>query len=131
MDNGVYDIFVLEDSPERIKWFQIMFGDCNIFFTDDIETACGELRTKHYDFVFMDRDLGHPRGESGEDVAWVMKEEKLCQDSCVIVHTVNPHGQRNIRRYLGQYHSNFYVIDFTKLRKMKRKDFGMGEYNGL
>ena len=64
-----YDIFVLEDSHERIKWFQKTFGDCNLTFTDDVKTACDELRTKDYDIIFLDRDLGHPRGENGEDVA--------------------------------------------------------------
>lgn len=126
MENRVYDIFVLEDSPERVKWFRKMFGDCNLFFTDDVNIACDELRTKDYDIIFLDRDLGHPRGENGEDVAWVMKEEELCKDSCIIVHTVNPRGQRNIKKYLEKYHDNFYMIDFTKLIKMNREDFGVG-----
>ena len=124
MDNGVLDIFVLEDSPERIKWFQKTFGDCNIVYTKDVITACDEIRTKDYDIIFLDRDLGHPK-ENGEDVAWIMKEEQLAKDSCIIVHTVNPRGQRNIKKYLEQYHNNFYVINFTQLRKMKRSDFKM------
>jgi len=125
MDNGVYDIFVLEDSPERIKWFQKTFGDCNLTFTDDVKTACEELRTRDYDLIFLDRDLGHPRGESGEDVAWVMKEEKLAQNATVVVHTVNPRGQRVIKRYLEEYHKNIHVINFIQLMKMKREDFGI------
>lgn len=100
------------------------FGDCNLTFTKDVKTACDEIRTKDYDLIFLDRDLGHPK-ENGEDVAWVMKTEKLAQDACVIVHTVNPRGQRVIKRYLDEYHKNFHVIDFTQLRKMKRKDFGI------
>jgi len=124
MDNGVYDIFVLEDSPESTKWFRMTFGDCNLTFTKDVKEACDELRTKDYDLVFLDRDLGHPRGESGEDVAWVMKTEKLAKNACVVVHTVNPRGQRVIKRYLEEYHQNINVIDFTQLRKMKRSDFG-------
>ena len=68
MDNGVYDIFVLEDSPERIKWFRKTFGDCNLTFTKDVKEACDELRTKDYDLIFLDRDLGHPK-ENGEDVS--------------------------------------------------------------
>jgi len=123
VENRVPDIFVLEDSPERIKWFRTTFEDCNLTFTDDVKTACGELRTKDYDLVFLDRDLGHPRGESGEDVAWVMKEEELVKNACVVVHTVNPRGQRVIKRYLEKYHQNVHMIDFTKLRKMKRNDF--------
>ena len=122
MDKNVLDIFILEDSPERIKWFQQFFGDSNLVHTKDVKTACDELRTKDYDLVFLDRDLGHPK-ENGEDVAWVMKEEQLCKNACVIVHTVNPRGQRNIKKYLGEYHKNFHIINFTQLRKMKRSDF--------
>lgn len=125
MDNGVIDIFILEDSPERIKWFKTTFGDCSLTFTDDIKEACDELRTKDYDLVFLDRDLGHPRGESGEDVVWVMKEEKLAQNACIVVHTVNPRGQRVMKRFLEEYHTNFYMISFDQLWKMKRSDFNM------
>lgn len=122
MDNGVLDIFVLEDSPERIKWFQQFFGDCNLVYTKDVKTACDELRTKDYDIIFLDRDLGHSIG-NGEEVVRIMKEEQLAKRSCVIVHTVNPQGQINIEKYLEQYHKNFHMIDFTQLRKMKRSDF--------
>jgi CheY-like chemotaxis protein len=125
VDNGVYDIFVLEDSPERIKWFRKTFGDCNLTFTDDVTTACDELRTKDYDLIFLDRDLGHPRGENGEDVAWVMKEEKLAQNTPIVVHTVNPRGQRVIKRYLGEHHTDVHIINFTQLHKMKKSDFGI------
>jgi len=124
MDLGVPDIFILEDCPERVKWFHKTFGDCNLCITKDVKTACDELRTKDYDLVFLDRDLGHPK-ENGEDVAWVMKQEKLAQKACIVVHTVNPRGQRNIKKYLEEYHKNFYVINFTQLRKMKRSDFSM------
>jgi len=126
MDNEVLDIFILEDSPEREKWFRMTFSDCNLTFMDDIQTARDELRTKDYDIIFLDRDLGHPRGENGEDVAWTMKQEKLAPDACIVVHTVNPRGQRVIKRYLEEYHKNVNMIDFTKLRKMKRGDFKLG-----
>lgn len=124
MDNGVYDVFVLEDSPERIKWFKMIFSDCNLIFTKDIQVACDELRTKDYDMIFLDRDLGYPRGESGEDVAFVMKEEQLAQNSCVIIHTINPCGRKIMKEYLESYHDNVNIINFFKLRRMKREDFG-------
>lgn len=125
MDQGILDIFILEDSPERIKWFQQIFGDCNLVYTKDVKKACNELRTKDYDIIFLDRDLGHPK-ENGEDVAWIMKEEQLAKNALIVVHTVNPRGQRNIKKYLDQYHKNFHVISFVQLRKMKRSDFVNG-----
>lgn len=123
--HGVIDVFVLEDDPERVKWFKMTFGSCNIVCTKDIKTACDELRTKDYDLIFLDRDLGYPRGQSGEDVAWTMKEEELVKDGKVVIHTVNPHGQKAMRRYLDKYHNNIYVIPFPQLIKMKLEDFGI------
>ena len=123
MENKIHNILVLEDAPERIKWFKTTFGDCNLIFTDNIHVACDELRNNVFDLVFLDRDLGHPRGENGEDVAWAMKNEQLAKTACVVVHTVNPRGQRVMKKYLGTYHDNVNMIDFTKLRKLKRSDF--------
>jgi predicted O-methyltransferase YrrM len=125
MTDRLCDIFILEDCPERIKWFSSTFDGHNIFITDNIDEACDKLRSQNYDLIFIDRDLGHPRGDNGEDVAWIMKEEELQPDACIVVHTVNPRGQRNIKKYLDKYHSDVNMIDFTRLRKMKRKDFGL------
>lgn len=125
MDNGVPDIFILEDAPERIKWFRMTFGDCNLVITDRVAAACDELRTKDYDLIFLDRDLSHPK-ENGEDVAWTMLQEKLAQNACIVIHSMNPRGQRVIKRYLEKYHNNLHQIPFTQLRKKSRSDFNMG-----
>ena len=122
MDQGVIDIFILEDSSERIKWFRKTFGDCNLIITKNIKTACDELRTKDYDLIFLDRDLDHPK-DTGEDVALVMKNEQLAKNACIVVHSVNPIGQRNIKRHLEEYHDDINMIDFIRLARMKRSDF--------
>ena len=119
------NILILEDAPERIEWFKQTFEDCNLVFTQDVVTACNELRTNKYDLIFLDRDLSHPV-ENGEEVAWVMRQEQLAPNACVVIHTVNPRGQRVINRYLSDYHTNFHQIPFTNLRKMRRSDFQMG-----
>lgn len=124
MANRKMNIFVLEDDPERIKWFKNTFSDCDLIWTDSIETSLMVLRRWTFDIVFMDRDLGHPNSQdNGEAVAWAMKEEKLAQSACIILHTVNPRGQRVMKRYLGEYHKDVHQIDFTKLKKMNREDF--------
>jgi CheY-like chemotaxis protein len=122
VDNKTYNIFVLEDNPERIKWFKTTFGDCNLLFTDDVEIACAELRTKYFDLIFIDRDLGYSQ-KSGEDVVRVMEEEQLAKDSCIVIHTVNPYGQKAMKRCLESYHDNFYCIDFTQLVSRKPISF--------
>lgn len=116
------NILILEDCPERIKWFKKIFHDCDLFYTKDIKEAYNSIKNKDYDIIFLDRDLGHLK-ESGEDLVLSMRKEELAQDSCIIVHTVNPSGQNSMKKYLSEYHNNFHIIDFTKLRKMKREDF--------
>lgn len=115
-------LFVLEDDPERKKWFLSVFADCEITFSDNANQSIEMIREGEYELIFLDRDIGHPT-ESGEDVAWVMKQEELAKNACIVVHTVNPRGQRNMQKYLESYHENVHVIDFTQLRKMKRDDF--------
>jgi len=121
MENSL-NIFVLEDSLERIKWFKETFKDCNIFFTKKVKEACEKLRSEKYDLIFLDRDLGSIE-ENGEEVANIMRKEKLSSNACIIIHTVNPFGRINMKKYLKSYHKNVNVIDFTQLIKMKREDF--------
>ncbi len=115
-------IYILEDAPERMEWFLEIFKDCDIEYTDQVEKACNDIEANEYDIIFLDRDLGHPK-LNGEDVAWHMKENKLAKKSAIVIHSVNPIGQRNIKKYLDSYHSQVLQIPFTQLRKMKREDF--------
>lgn len=115
-------IYIVEDAPERMEWFRKTFHDCEIYHTDQVEQACNDIEENEYDIIFLDRDLGHPKF-NGEDIAWHMKENELAEDSAIIIHSVNPRGQRNMSKYLGEYHSQVLVIPFTQLIKMKREDF--------
>lgn len=115
-------IYILEDAPERIAWFEEVFADCEIFYTDQVDQACKDIEENEYDIIFLDRDLGHPKF-NGEDVAWYMKENELAKNSAIVIHSVNTRGQRNIKRYLDKYHSQVYQIPFPQLMKMKREDF--------
>jgi hypothetical protein len=116
------NIFVLEDNPERMEWFGTTFSDCTITHTDDVQVSSFLLRNNKYDIIFLDRDLGEDM-PCGEELTKVMMEEKLCPDTCIVVHTVNPWGQRCMREHLETYHSNFYEIEFTELMKKSREDF--------
>ena len=116
------NIFVLEDEIERIKWFESTFNDCSMFITCDVDDACLKLKENKYDLIFLDRDLADST-KSGEDVARIMEKDKLNTDACIVVHTVNPVGRINIKKCLDSYHNNVNFIDFTQLKKLKRKDF--------
>jgi len=115
------NVFILEDAPERISWFQNTFSDCNIIITHNVEEACNLLRGNNFDLIFLDRDLGDLKF-SGEDVAWCMKNENLQNNACIVIHTVNTRGQRVMPRYLQNF-SNVNVIPFPQLMNLKREDF--------
>ena len=115
-------IYIVEDSPERMVWFRDTFHDCEIYHTMDVAQACKDIEENEYDIIFLDRDLSHYK-HTGEDIAWHMKENELAEKSAIVIHSVNPRGQRNIKKYLDEYHTQVYQIPFTELRKMKREDF--------
>ena len=115
-------IYIVEDAPERMEWFRTTFHDCEITHTDQVEKACKDIEENEYDLIFLDRDLGHYKF-NGEDIAWHMKENKLAEKSAIVIHSVNPRGQRNMKKYLDTYHSQVLQIPFPQLRKMKREDF--------
>jgi len=115
-------IYILEDAPERMEWFRATFHDCEITHTDQVDQACNDIEESEYDIIFLDRDLGHYKF-NGEDVAWHMKENKLARDAAIVIHSVNPRGQRNMKKYLDEYHPQVLQIPFTQLIKMKREDF--------
>jgi len=120
--NNILKIYIVEDAPERIEWFKKTFTDCELSIIDDVGKACEDLSSNRYDLIFLDRDLGHTK-ETGEDVAWHMYNNKLAEDSLIVVHTMNTRGQRVIMRYLDKYHDNSHLIPFNELMKMKREDF--------
>jgi len=115
-------IYIVEDAPERMEWFRKTFNDCEIYHTFNVQQACKDIEENEYDIIFLDRDLSHPK-YNGEDIAWHMMENKLAEKAAVVIHSVNPRGQRSMKKYLDRYHSQVYQIPFTELRKMKREDF--------
>jgi len=105
--------FLLEDEEERVQWFAGQIADLTV--TADVEEAIRILESSSFDIIFMDRDLSHPE-QTGEDVAWEMKERGLAPGTPVIVHSVNTRGQRVIARYLREGRQ-VEVIPFNELRR--------------
>jgi len=109
-------VFVLEDDPERINIFKSAFGEANVVVTKSTKEALELLRTRKFAKIFLDRDLSSLH-ESGEDVAWQMSQERICEMTPVVIHSENTRGQRVMARYLNGYHSDVSVIPFRKLRR--------------
>ncbi len=109
-------VLVLEDDPNRAKWFQKSFTNPDI--TASVKEAHQKLKQNNYDLIFLDRDLGNPY-ETGEDLAWQMKQEKLAPDAYIVIHSANDRGQRVMTRYLSSYNNNVVGIKFDKFASHK------------
>ena len=124
-------IYIVEDDNSRMNWFRKTFSDCEIYYTQNVKTACCDIKNNQYDIIFLDRDLFYgganedEKGNelTGEDVARYIKDNGLAKDAAIVIHSLNPIGQKNIKRLLDDYHSQVYTIPFTELKKMSRKDF--------
>ena len=114
-------IFILEDDPERIEWFEETFGRENVHSAGRVLDAYNMLKTNKYDAIFMDRDLGHPQ-ENGEDLAWAMYEDEIAPETPVIIHSANDRGQRVIKRYLDKYKTNVQGMKFNKLASYTKEE---------
>jgi len=114
-------VFILEDDPQRLEWFEDTFGKENIHSAGQVEQAYDMLKTNSYDVIFLDRDLGNPY-ETGEDLAWAMQEEEMAVDTPVIIHSSNDRGQRIIKRYLDKYKTNVQGIKFNKLASYTKEE---------
>jgi len=109
-------IFILEDSPHRIKWFEDNFGKENIFCTCDYHEAIEKLSSEEYDEIYLDFNISDPK-HNGIDVAFDMVDYELQKDVLVIIHSDDNYGIRNMLRILGKTHQ-VEDITFNKLIKM-------------
>lgn len=124
-------IYIVEDDKQRMVWFRKTFSDCEIYHTEEALQACQDIEENEYNIIFLDRDLFHSAANedaegnelTGEDVARYMRDNQLAKDAAIVIHSLNPIGQKNIRILLDDYHSQVYTIPFTELRKMSREDF--------
>lgn len=115
-------IIVLDDSPERIKWFRSQFPAMRHASTPP--EALKILRSvDRFDAIYLDHDLGGPfkRGPEGDgiDVAKAMAEEGLHTDTPVIIHSLNVLGSLAMYNALKGTHQDVKMISYLKLRGIK------------
>lgn len=111
-----YNFLVLEDDPERIEQFRKRFNEfaerraavVNSTFTEEVGECLRLLRTKRFDLVFFDHDLGGQQMVScdspntGSEVARQMIQEGLVgRHGGYIVHSFNPYGAAYMSELIG------------------------------
>lgn len=120
------EIFILEDSAERIKFFKkTLESKHNLTFSDNVEEAKKLLQVKKYDVIFFDHDLDNKVFVSSNDpntgyqlAKWI--EEKGMRFDQVVIHSLNPVGAERIKKRAENFSDNVEKIPFTVLiRKLR------------
>lgn len=121
-----HSILVLEDDEERIKVFRKLAPPHEVTIITAAEMTISFLRqnAETLDVVFLDHDLGGEQFVStdnkntGSEVARFMASAEcgLKPAIVIILHTLNPAGERSMRSLLRHKFDNLYSMPFTKLR---------------
>lgn len=110
------EIFVLEDSEDRIKWFLKEFNDCNVTIATNANDGISIIKEKRFDIIALDHDLeffkNDPQGlgfcpsdyfNTGYTVAKIIPDS-INKKALIIIHSLNPVGASNIHTLLPQAH---------------------------
>ncbi len=100
-------IFVLEDDPSRIHWFEQRFIGHDVTYAD----SCLQIERFQppYDLICLDHDLGgrqmSKHEDNGERFAVLIREQhgRLQRpETVVVVHSFNPEGAARIVREMAE-----------------------------
>lgn len=117
-------IFILEDDPQRMKWFYKTFHQHTILWTDNVKDAKIILKENpDIPTLFLDHDLGGKQMVStvnentGSALArWIKEEDGLFFDQ-IFIHSLNPVGAFYMREALTDSAKEVRNIPFPLLQK--------------
>lgn len=108
-------IFILEDDPNRMAWFNTFFAGHDITHAE----SCLHVNrfSPPYNVVFFDHDLGGRQLEDHEDNGELFAKvvQNRIGDAIVIIHSFNPEGARAIKSLVGGYIAPFRFSFFNDL----------------
>lgn len=115
----VKNIFILEDSWERVAIFQSELSYHNLFISDSVEEAIKILEENPpMDFIFLDHDLGGKilvesnKPNTGYQLAKWLKEHPEKTTGIIIIHSMNIVGAKNMMGVL----EDSYFISYPRLK---------------
>jgi len=122
-------ILILEDDPDRIKWFRKRFEGHRIRIHDNVEMAIKEavqmFSWKNLNLILLDHDLGDfAKGGDGIQFAkWLVEfkansGEAIGVNPKIIVHSHNPVGADRMASILEDSF-DVYQIPFSTLQKLQ------------
>jgi hypothetical protein len=101
------NIFILEDTQERIDWFKKQFDNHYLTIAEYVnEPVCQCLKDRKFDLIFLDHDLEdhltRPTNvKTGNTLAKYLVKNNLQSQAIFYVHSMNPIGANNIVRTLN------------------------------
>jgi CheY-like chemotaxis protein len=114
---------ILEDDKERHKQFKQRMLEIGCVY-DLVETASSAidlLKTKKYDIIFLDHDLGgevyvsEQEKNTGSEVARYLNQNTV--QSIVIIHSLNPSGSEYMQSLIPGSHRIPFVWTFEVFHK--------------
>lgn len=101
------NVLILEDNEARVKSFKRKFIGHNLTVTDDASEAIELLKTKSWDYLFLDHDLGGQEMVSsgpgtGYEVAVFLEENPQYKPANIALHSLNPGGRKNMKSALPE-----------------------------
>ena len=111
-------VLLVEDEAHRVEWFQravIAAGATRMTWAQDVPTAIARLQNTHYDFLFLDHDLG-TEPAVGRDVArWLIDRPGEHPQVVTTVHSMNVVSAPKIVRELLDAHRRASWVPFSAL----------------
>lgn len=113
-------IFVLEDGKKRTQFFRQACIGHYLDLVDNVFESKDCLTNKEYEYIFLDHDLDDlqfvdsSNPNTGWQVAKFINYNKLQKDATIVIHTLNPVGQINMKCILPRAK----IIPFVQLVKM-------------
>lgn len=122
-------LLLLEDDPERRKWFTFAFTGWHIDWATTVEEAIEFAQKNIYDLIHLDHDLGdfstvpktpgylekHTVERTGYDFAkWLARSESPQQRVPVVIHSMNPGGAQRMYDVLWAERDTA-IVPFTML----------------
>jgi len=100
-------VLILEDDPFRVKAFKRKFIGHSVTVTDNATEAIVLLKSKSWDYLFLDHDLGGEQMVSsgpgtGYEVAKFLEENPQYQPVNIALHSLNPSGRKNMQMALPE-----------------------------
>jgi hypothetical protein len=120
------NIFILEDSPERIEYFKKQFSNHNVIIFSKISESMEEigylLRKRNFDIFFLDHDLQDHLTrigieKNGNTLAKYLVENNLQKQAIFYIHSMNPIGANDICRTLNDAGYEVQWIPFHLLKQ--------------